>query len=1043
MTKTRSWFQATLIGGAATILLIVGPGSGLLYAQDESAEEDTLEEIVVTGSRIARDTYTSAAPLQTFDIEEIKKLGITSVSELLQKSTVANGQQFNGELNTNSGNSNASESPAVGGVGSANISLRGLGPERTLILINGRRLGSSGVRGAPSQPDINLIPLNMVERIEVITEGASSIYGADAVAGVVNVILRNEFEGLEFSGNVTIPADGGEQAEVSFIAGASSDRAHIVVSANYYKRERLSAGDRYDCPRDTQVDEQGNVTSYCFNGFFDNSAYSFDSYDHGPWVWWTPGSSDIGVPNWSSATAAAPDPALPGASERADDRDRVFFLPEYSDWDERLNSDLVAPLERFSVVSLGSYETDFFGGDNELYFESYYFNRQLSSIATSEQIFPTVPGMIPEEDANGNIIVDATGAPILVDNPLNPFANGGVPIITLGDVPQVREVELQHFRFVGGYRGDFTGDNWLTDHNFSWDLTFSYDRGTGFESRSIINETNLQISLETLRMDSDGNVICGLPNNDAFGFVTPATCAPTNFFAPSLYATGAAGEGTFETDADREWLVGTRVNRTVVEQTMLTGYITGDLWAIPGGDTVGFAGGLEYREDKISSAADFLGARGGVAAENPLTEGETFGSRDFFEAYMEFNVPLIVGKPGIENLAFEIAARYTDESSFGSETTGRLRAVYQPNDWVSLSASYGTSYRAPNLREQFLADQFSGVGGDSDPCAIPDAANVGGVYVAEEDTRSQTVMDNCVQSGADPTVLGLVASTTIPVTVGGNPEELVPETSDSITATLRITPQISDNWNLDLAISYFDITIKDTVRSIAATTIMTRCYEDAPNLTSPFCTRLERAGTSADPAFNFISAVDASFVNVGEETAKGFDINTRLMGDIGTFQTNWSNALTIQTERTEQIFPEDEVEDLLEDFGVPKYRWNSRVTVGRDNWEFAWLLRYLSGTHTSDVATIDAECDSFTDKTSIAGTTPTASVCTADKAWYNDLSLTYFADTWVITGGVKNVFDEEPPIVDMGAGSNRLGRVTSSGYDQFGRSFFLTGTKSF
>ena len=467
------------------------------------------------------------------------------------------------------------------------------------------------------------------------------------------------------------------------------------------------------------------------------------------------------------------------------------------------------------------------------------------------------------------------------------------------------------------------------------------------------------------------------------------------------------------------------------------------MWDISSGGTVGFAGGLEYRKDTISSAADFLGARGGVAAENPLTEGETEGSRDFFEAYAELNVPLIVGRPGIENLSFEIAGRYTDESNFGSEPTGRFRLVYQPIDWMTLSASYGTSYRAPNLREQFLADQFGGVGGDSDPCAIPDAANVGGVYDESLDTRSQTVLDNCVQSGADPTVLGIVASTTIPITIGGNAEDLVPETSESWTATIRVTPNISDNWELDMALSYFDITIEDTVRSIAATTIMTRCFEDAPGLASPFCERLERAGTAADPSFNFISAVDASFVNIGEETAKGFDFNTRLFGDIGTFQTSWSNALTIQTERTEQIFSSDPVEDLLEDFGVPKYRWNSRVTFGRNQWEAAWLLRYMSGTHASDVAIIDAECDSFTDSTNIAGTTPTASVCTAASAWYNDLSFSYFADTWVVTGGIKNIFDEEPPIIDMNAGSNRLGRVTSSGYDQFGRAFFMNATKTF
>jgi iron complex outermembrane receptor protein len=1047
MNRHTNRFRTAVLGGAVALLSFSGPGSGLLYAQDpeaEAAANDMLEEIVVTGSRIARDEYTSAATLQTFDIESAKQIGITTVSELLQRSTIANGQQLNGELNTNSGNSNASEAPSIGGVGSANVSLRGLGPERTLILVNGRRLGSSGVRGAPAQPDINLLPLNMVERIEVITEGASSVYGADAVAGVVNVILRDDFEGMEFSVNTEFPTDGGDVNQVSFMAGANSERSRIVVAGEYYDRERLRAGDRYDCPRNTEVDQQGNVTSQCFNGFFDNSVYVLGGAGTSgqPFAWWTPGTSDLGVMNWSNASSAAPDPVAPNASERADDRDRVFFLPEYSDWDERLDSDLVAPMERFSIVALGAYETDLFSGSDELYFEAYYLNRRLLSKATHEQIFPTVRAMIPQEDANGNIIVDSTGAPVLVDNPLNPFGADAIPIVTLDDIPQHRNVELQHFRFVGGFRGEFGGSNWFADHNFAWDVSMSYDRGTGFQSQTVLNEANLSLSLDTLRFDADGNLICGVSTSDVFGFVTPDNCVPVKMFASSIYNTGAAGEGRFSSDAEREFLLGTRVNRTVVSQTLFSAYITGDLFEIDSGGMVGFASGIEFREDKIDSAADFLGSSGGVAAENPLTEGETRGFRDLFEVYAEVNVPLIVGRPGVEYFGFEAAARYTDESNFGSETTERFRVTYKPNDWITASASYGTSFRAPNLREQFLANQFSGVGGDSDPCAIPDAANVGGVYDASQDTRSQTVLDNCVQSGADPTILGLTASTTIPVTIGGNSRDLIAETSDSFTATLQFSPDVGENWDFDFAISYFDIEIEDTVRSIAATTIMTRCYEDAPNLSSPFCSRLERGGAATDPAFNFITAVDASFVNIGLETAQGYDFNTRLMTNIGGWQAAWTNALTIQTERDEQIFSEDPVEDLLEDFGVPEYRWTSVLSLARENWEFVWNLRYLSETHASRVASIDAECDSFDDATSIAGTTPTASVCTADEAFYNDLAATYYADNWTVSVGVNNVFDEEPPIVDMGAGSNRLGRVTSSGYDQFGRTLFLNATTS-
>ena len=125
-------------------------------------------------------------------------------------------------------------------------------------------MGSSGVRGAPAQPDINLLPLNLVERVEVITEGASSVYGADAVAGVVNIILRDQFEGFEISLNSELPEDnGGEIIQASFITGTSSDRANFVLSGEYFDRERVTAGSRYDCPRDTEVDQMGNITSQC------------------------------------------------------------------------------------------------------------------------------------------------------------------------------------------------------------------------------------------------------------------------------------------------------------------------------------------------------------------------------------------------------------------------------------------------------------------------------------------------------------------------------------------------------------------------------------------------------------------------------------------------------------------------------------------------------------------------------------------------------------------------------------------------------------
>lgn len=191
--------KGMLLATAATaVLALAATAPAPALAQEEEEAEGEAERIVVTGSRIRRDEFTSASPLQVLNTQEAVRLGVSTVTDLLQQTTIAAGRQIDLTINTNSGNSNATEAPPEGGVGSSNINLRGLGPERTLILLNGRRLGFAGVRGAPAQPDINLLPISAVDTVEITTEGASAIYGADAVAGVVNVLLRDDFEGFEF-----------------------------------------------------------------------------------------------------------------------------------------------------------------------------------------------------------------------------------------------------------------------------------------------------------------------------------------------------------------------------------------------------------------------------------------------------------------------------------------------------------------------------------------------------------------------------------------------------------------------------------------------------------------------------------------------------------------------------------------------------------------------------------------------------------------------------------------------------------------------------
>ena len=1057
MTSVKRFIGALL---ACPLMFVATLYTGPVQAQD--AEDDALEEITVTGSRIRRDEYSSAAPLQTFDVDAARKAGITTVSELLQQSTITYGQQINGELNTNAGNSNASESPPLGGVGSANIGLRGLDPERTLVLLNSRRLGSSGVRGAPAQPDINLIPMTMVERVEVITEGASSVYGADAVAGVVNVILRNDFEGFEINAYGNVPdEDGGEVGQFSFLMGGQGDNTSFIIGGEYMTRERVTVGSRADCMRLIRHTQAGEVFSECSNGFFDNAVIDTGGlFGEGPLIapngdifaYYTPGSSDTGVPDWSSTLGLPPcDAPLTGGTVADGFNGRYTCDSRWHDQPERKAADLIQGMDRFSLVMNGSWQPQWFG-DEEIYFEGMYLNRQTNNKASTEQIFPSIPSMIPQEDANGNIVVDGTGAPILVDNPMSPFPNSTSALVTIdGSLPQTRDVELQHIRMVGGFRGDFTA-GWLADNSWSWDGYVSFDRGVGFVDQPVLNENNLIMAVDTLRLDSTGTPICGINRpggvvgND-LGFIqAPQACVPIDWFNPSMFTTdGVTAGGRFATQDQEDYLIANRTNRTTVNQTIAAAYITGEMGNIPTGGPIGVAFGLEYRKDEIDSSTESLGANGLVTAENPQQEGDSVGDRNLKEAYVEAVIPILLDQTFADVLEVEAALRYTEESNFGNETTGRFRATWRPNEWIGLSGSFGTSFRAPNLREQFLGDQFSGTGGGTDPCVVPPAAGIGNVYNPAAETRSQVVLDNCVQSGSDPTQLGLIATTTIPVRVGGNVADLQPETSETITATLQITPPPLDRFSFDFAISYFDILIEDTIRSIDPETIAFKCYNDAAGLASPFCPRLG-ARIGNDLGFNLIGDIDASFVNVGEETSVGWDFNARVNGTFGFGDVVWLNAATFSTERETQVFAGDTIDDLKGTYGNPELRYNSNLIVNLgDSWSFTWVARFVDETTAPAVrrtATTGA-CDNFEVRPDLLVTTEaTAGVCDADSRWYNDLAATYAQDTWSVTGGIKNVADEQPPLITRGAGSNRMNRVTSSGYEQFGRQYFLMFNKS-
>jgi iron complex outermembrane receptor protein len=983
---------------------------------ESMAEEDT---IIVTGSRLRRDSFSSISPVQTIDAAQSRNFGLFDTSDIVSQSTQVTGAQLDGSINSGSPTA-AVEGVPVNGPGAATIALRGLGAERTLLMVNGRRLAPSGVRGAPVAPDLNLIPSLMIDRIEILTDGSSSIYGADAVAGVANILLRNNFEGLETSANFSIPeSSGGETYQLGFIGGAASDKGRFTVSAEWFNRNSVLTGDRSefnDCLRDIDVTQSGNVVSACIDARPDNAVFIGSQ----GFVFSTPGSTDIGVPGFSTGDA------LPTEFRLTD---------TYTLQDEERATQLREELQRVNMLATGEYDLDFFSRD-KFYFEASYAQRRSEGKFTQEQIFPGVSAFIPREDVNGNLLVNPDGSLQLFDNPLNPFSEDALPVISTTALPQRRDTELSNFRFVGGLEGDLAFGA-LEEKNWVYDVNYSYDRSYGTVVQPILRENAIRESLDTLRFDSNGNLTCGYPRTAlSFGFLTPQDCVVVDFFADSLFTVNG-GTKNFASSEEYNFIAGNAINTTEIEQSLFQGIVTGDLFDLPAG-TVGLVLGAEHRKQSIASRNDVTRQNGLGASEVPDQEGDTIGSTSLTELFAETEIPVF------EGFSANLSGRYTDEENFGDEFTYSIKGSWEVTDFFRLRSTFGTTFRAPNLREQFLAGQAGTIAGGNDPCLVPTIANNGGVYDPSADLRDPVLLANCVQDGVDPTALGLQATTGIPTTTGGS-TGLIAETSESLTLGFVFSQPWSDDFDFDFSLTYFDINVSDTVEESSAADILARCYNDEPNLASAFCDRISR--NTGNPTTATISNVDASFINVGKVTAEGIDFNARLMTGLDKWWSGADLALnltgTYTLSQTEQIDPDSPVDDNVGEISNPELAFITTAAVSKNNWSGRWRTRYIGEGQQDD-------SDAFavvTNNTSACGVLGITEACRdvdfVGDSWIHDVSVSYNADDWSLTAGVNNLFSSKPPLIDQGEGPSRLNIVTSSGYDLVGRRFFVNASKRF
>jgi len=1035
----------------------------------EDSDVSVQEKITVVGSLLAREEYTSISPVQIIQADVQRDKGLIDATSILQSSPVSAGQQID-----------ASFAGFVldNGPGATTADLRGLGAGRTLVLVNGRRLAPAGVEGAPSSPDLSLVPSGLVESYDLLLDGASSIYGSDAVAGVINATLRKDFDGLEIDLFRTQPEQGGgEETQVNLTWGVNGDRGFAGFGVEYFDRKTIKLSDREfsaECSKNYEVWDDGSIHSEDLTllpgmGTTDcdyfplarrmsilNSASGVSGTPGGPFgfgsVYYTPGYTNVGIPNFSESSDAFGLPADGNGDGLAD----FSFLDYTTNGLPRDRAtDLLAGTEQLSFFSYGEYTLD---NNVTAYYEASYAQRETLINSGEAQLFPTVPGDNPFNPCNIDAGGTDCGAAVTAyyvntyGGTLTDF--GGVdpvpglnynvqPIVTVIGDRSTADVNVSQYRLVGGFKGELPFVNPINGETWDYDVYASYSRSDGSSVRRGIRDDRLQLSLTTTIEDPNnpGQFICGLDTNgDGIPdpSSTPGGCVPVNLFAPSLYENGF---GDFATQEERDYLFGVRSFNTVYEQTILSGVVTGNLFELPAG-SVAAAVGAEYRQDSIDSRPDDV-------AEDGLffgffSDGGASGSKDLYEAFAEIEVPIVANAPGFYELTTNLSGRWTEEQYYGSAWTYSGKIGYRPVEWLQASGTIGTSFRAPNVREQFLRPQ-TGFLTLTDPCVVPDGAStIGGGYDPTQDPRDQNTLDNCIAAGIDPTTFA-------PNGVGNNRfsteiasegnVNLKEETSDSWTAGLTFEQPWTDAFDFSARVTYYDIEVNDSIAEPSAQYIINDCFIIQPAYPSSFCGRITR-----DPTDQSLSFISASPININSETAKGIDINLNYSQDVTVAGRNIGIYADVDANNKleRDITQIDEngvatVTDLLGRFGFQEWTANASIGAEYDDFRLTWSTRYIGSAQQPDS---DAPGSGET----CLGNEGCRDVDFADEWFSHDVALGYNGDTFDFTIGVRNVLDEEPPLVNYdeyttNGGNAPLGAGYTPGF--FGRTLFVRLGKQF
>ncbi len=912
----------------------------------EAPESEPVEEVIVTGSRIRRNPLEEAAPILEISKQDIDRSGLTSLGDYLQRLS-SSGGALNTKFNS-SGNFGFPPDGGGIGAGAAQIDLRFLGSKRTLVLVDGIRwVNGSSASGVSSATDLNTIPVGIIDRVEVLEDGASAIYGSDAIAGVVNIITKKDFEGFEITayGGGYDEGDGKTQEfNVSF--GAIGDRSSAFVNIGYTDSEAIFARDRAQSatPIPFVTTGQGGSSGTPQGRFF------FTDPNTGTGVDCTINDGVTGIPFY--------DPLDPCG---AGDDFHPFTTADRFNFSQ-FNL-VLTPNERTNIYAQAQHEL----ADNvRVYIKTLFNNRKSTNQAAPEPLF------IGPEAGNGNLLDTIS---VDVTNPFNPFgftidANtnsfffGRRP---LEGGPRVFEQNADTWYVAGGLIGEFAAGG----RDFYWDVNVTKSQNRADQiKRGGYNSRRLQQALGPL-------VDCQAP------------CVPFNYF-------GGQGDGSGTLTPEQLAWVGF-IQKDVSEQelTTVTGNITGDIFEMPAG-MLAFAAGFEHREQDGFFQPDSVVIAGESAG---VPSSPTDGGFDVDEFYLELDVPILSGMTLADQLDVSLAVRTSDYSTFGNQTTSKFGVSYRPvSNWL-IRASVAEGLRAPGIGELFGSsarfDQTL-----NDPCS-----DFNGTVAGSTPADAATIA-NCIALGVPGDGSYVQFNPQISVTTGGNPN-LQPEESDSVMIGLVYNANWVDNvsWIEDIGFefTYYDHEVNGAIQALDAEVQLSGCVA---TLDPILCSGIAR--TSGGVINNFANQLtNIGGIETSGFDVKINYLSPEM--SIGTIQVTWMATLLdefVQIVPTSTGFvnvPFEGTETGDPEQAYPDLKWSLMTELFRDTWSASANLRFIDE--------VTEQCSGLgglglcSDETNELNEIDSTFYLDLQGTWRPSA----MDNRLTLTAGINNVLDEDPP----------------------------------